>query len=426
MDTRFETKRTFATILQEKDPELFSKLGDIKQKGIEEWVPLLSFDLGSHSGYPHLLNVERNANKMIPDQIKEDFSAGEIFLLLSSIFLHDIGKLLLLPPREKRDYPVVHHQEESRRIIEECWAELGLPDERIAKYCALVSWYHGVENPFAHDKNIRNYQMFSLEPYGRLRIPFISAILRIADETENVWTRSLQEYLYDRITKFSSIQLVKGVRRFVEDVEFCLQGECIILHIPAFYQTDAAATDTTDTAENKDETQVLNMTKTLDSFEIAKLNRMKESVNVVLANWGELLKEEGIAFNHVFFMHRNKLLVRLSDSKAENKTKPTTLNTIFEKGKKDKRPGVQELLDAIVRMSLGSMGHDVFHWKSLEAKVGYILTEREKWIVQQMNFVTPECYITFYPNDHLKITLNREKINAIYKAFGCDYSSFKK
>jgi len=423
MDTRFETKRTFAAILQEKDPELFDTLEAIKQKGFEEWVPLLSFDLGSHAGYPHLLNVERNANKMIPDHIKTDFSPGEIFLLLSSIFLHDIGKLLLITPKDKQAHPTVRHQEESRKIIEECWAELVLPDERIAKYCALISWYHGVENPFASDKNIRNYQMFSLEPYGRLRIPFISAILRIADETENVWTRSLQEYLYHRIARDSSIQMVKGVRRFVEDVEFCLDGECIILHIPALYQI---ASEPNDSLEFKNDIQVLNKTNILDRSEIDTLNRMKKVVNDMLSHWGDLLKEEGIAFNHVFFKHRNKLLVELVDRKANPETKPVSLNAIFEKGKQDKRPGVQELLDAIVKMSLGSMGHDAFHWKSLEAKVGYILTEREKWIVKQMNFITSDCYITFYPNDLLKINLNREKIKEIYEAFGCDYSSFKK
>lgn len=263
--------------------------------------------------------------------------------------------------------------------------------------------------------------MFSLEPYGLLRIPFIATILRIADETENVWTRSLQEYLYERIKKYSSIQLVKGVRRYIEDVEFCLQGECIILHIPALYQFE----------ENPEEEptitpEIEGTTSKLDNFEIQKLNEMKTKVVEVLANWSSLLKEEGIFFSQVFFKHRNRLLVELRSGESPNGRENAKLNDIFLKDENDKRPGVQELLDAVVKLSLGSMGHDSFNWKSFEAKVGYILTEREKWILQQMNFVTQDFYITFLSKDQLKIHLNRKQLKDIYTAFGCNITHLKR
>lgn len=402
MANRYETNLKFADLLYDKDPILFSKLENIKQRGLDEWVPLLSFDRGSHGGYPHLLNVERNANKIVPDSIKLEFSAGEIFLLLASIFLHDIGRFATKSGQK--------HSEKSREIIQECWAQLGLPDEKFAFYCSVIAYFHGEKSINTKRENVREYYMASLEPYGLLRIPFLTSIVRLADEAENCWTRSLQEYLFKRI-KETGIPLIKAVRRLIEDVEFSHHGECIILHLPKIKLVELAA---------KSEPNDLS-TFYLKEEEKNTLNNMKNEIEQILdvTSWGKFLIEQNIRFNNVFYEHRNSLLSNL-DFDENNEIKKERLATLLDQNKDEKRPGVKSLLDAMVRLYLGSLQYETFKWQALEAEVGYILTEREKWILERINYITPEINISFYKDDNVKINLSRKNLKQIYETLGCN------
>jgi hypothetical protein len=410
----FKTELKFIDVLKDKDHNLYQRFDYIKQKGMREWIPMLEFDKGSHAGYPHLLNIERNINKLVPDHLKNKFTAGEIFLLLTIGYMHDIGRIIEDP--DKKDHP-----KKSQEIITENWAELGLPDERFAHFCGLVAFYHGVKNPFDKKYDIRDYHMVSLEPYGMLKIPFLSAILRIADEAENYWTRSLQKYLHSRI-KEKGVPLFKDFRRFIQDVEFCLKGECIILHLPdlIFYQTKEQSNKI-----NKECTEEeMNQSESRSFIDQKSLNNVREELKNVLEQWSPILSDQGICLNEVFFLYRNRLLDNLKFKNGE--LKPQKLQELFKDSTKIKEKcsitgklSIQKLLDAMVELSLGTMGHDIFNLHILEAKVGQVFTYKEKWMVERMNFVTPELYITFLPEDKVQIQVKRENLQKIYNKFGC-------
>ncbi|MBD3337982.1 MAG: hypothetical protein GF353_02660 [Candidatus Lokiarchaeota archaeon] len=413
MFKNYETKLKFCDILKEKETELASRLNMIKNKGLEEWVGVLSFDEGSHKGYTHLINVERNVDALIPDAMKKDFSAGEIFLLLCSIFLHDIGKLI----KDKEHYLY------SKEIIEECWAELGLPDERIALFCAIIAYFHGVDDPIEkmltnETININDYYMASLTPYGPLRIPFLSAILRIADETEDCWKRSLQEYLYKRITQEKNIYLVKGFRRFIEDVEFCHKGKCIVLHIPKSLQLAKERNNVQDQQNINNFNVPANSTFIIAQEEIEELNRSRKKICNILKNWSPFLEEQNIILNDAFFEYKNNLLRELRlDEKGEIRI--PLLNDILEPNGINQESKIKKLLNAIIDLSLGSLGYTIFSWHSLEAEVGQTLSDYDKWIIERMNYVTPELKVTFLPDDQISIQLNSgiEK-NKLFSQFG--------
>ena len=226
-----KAKKKFSDLLREKDFTLWEILEQIKKRGLDIWVPLLTTDRGSHSGFPHLQSVEENANLLVPDEIKDTFSSGEIFLLLSAIFLHDIGRII---DNEE-------HNEHSYWLIKEHWAEWGLPDERIAEYCAIIALFHGINEPESNvtleqstvreQVRLQEYYTVSLSPYGTLRIPLLATILRVADETDNHWKRAIREFIINR-SKGKKSDLIKWFRNFIDDVEFCIEGECILLHIP--------------------------------------------------------------------------------------------------------------------------------------------------------------------------------------------------
>src|SRR4030042_1998885 len=98
-----EPRGQFATILRERSPDYHRMLTDVRRIGFENWIHLLLPDKGSHTGLAHLQGVERNADKMVPDEIKAQFTPAEIFLLLTAVFLHDIGKIKALGPKHAEE-----------------------------------------------------------------------------------------------------------------------------------------------------------------------------------------------------------------------------------------------------------------------------------------------------------------------------------
>ncbi len=427
MDRQFSTELRFADILRQKSAALYDRLELIKQKALVEWVPLLNFDRGSHSGYPHLINVERNADKMVPDVIKQEMSAGQIFLLLAGIFLHDIGKVTAASIEEEQarlGKRIKLHHIHSHEIIARYWAELGLPDERIARYIGKLAYYHCVDDPLEGLEDIRSYNLTALDPYGYLMIPFNAAILRIADETEASWTRSLQQYLYERIKRASPHSMIKGVRRMIEDVEFCLRGECIIFHLPEFQIIEKAdEPPTRNDGENSGESrfesqQSYKFELTREEFE--RLSRLKESTDWVLTKWSPLLEEHHIAYRRAFYEFKNLLLKQLGLSENLEIARQT-LADVLAQPESDRRPNLQNLLDAIVSLSLGSLGHETFSWQTIEAKIGQALTAREKWMVERMNYASRYLYITFSSPEQLKIQLDAKHIGELYQDLGCQY-----
>jgi len=149
---------------------------------------------------------------------------------------------------------------------------------------------------------------------------------------------------------------------------------------------------------------------------------MKNKIEQILDvdSWGKFLLEHDIRFHDVFYEHRNSLLSKL-DFDEKNEIKKEALATLLNKNRDEKRPGVKELLDAMIRLYLGSLEYDTFKWQALEAEVGYILTEREKWILERINYITPELNICFSKDDNIKINLSRKNIKKIYETLGCNW-----
>ena len=204
---------------------------------------------------------------MVPDSAKRAFGSGEIFILLTAILLHDVGRILVEPrplgtppPADERcplapetkcqEHDGVHHACMSRHLITTLWPMLGLPDEHMANYCGLLAFWHRLAEPPFTDPlctpakgSSRAHWDISLDPYGSIRMPLLAAILRIADETENCWTRAVRQHWYDAFIKndHDPDRLKKAFRRGIEDVEFSHRAGCIVMHVPGYDASDARA-----------------------------------------------------------------------------------------------------------------------------------------------------------------------------------------
>jgi hypothetical protein len=408
--TQISSNRSLFEVLKEKDSALAAQVEKIKEIGLKDWVGLLLPDKGSHAGYPHLMNVERMADKMIPDHIKEKLSSGELFLLLCSIFLHDIGKIIAPstspapddknPDKKARPNPSFEHHIRSEQIINKYSAALGLPDDRIAQYCGLIAFCHCLKEPpktqpssqsgdsKSQGKEVvrTNFRTTSLAPYGVLRIPLLAAIVRIADETDNLWTRAVNKYWRDSLDR-NQENLVKAFRRHIEDIEFSFEGECLIIHVSALEEAD----------DNGNRS-------TLPPGSIKSLDQVRGEISkIIKSGWGKLLKRTlGIHFREAYIEHDNRLH---TDLKLITSLKHPPLGEIL--GDDGKTCSV--LFDAAKELSLGSYGHSDFTWKSLEAQVGRPLTDFDKWLTLRMGNISPEFRITGnLESENIQIELGKD------------------
>jgi hypothetical protein len=375
---------TFDAILRErKSPlarTLTRHLDEIRGRATEDWMDFLGEDKGSRNGYVHLRNVERNADKMVPLAAKHSFSDGEIFLLLSSILLHDAGKIVpetapiaygsrkvdgAQEPGFRCPRKAWGHHCASKRLIDEQWAVFGLPDARIAGYCGLLAYAHNTPEPLdavstclCDDGCILDYpkraeyRTTSLEPYGVLRIPLLAAILRIADETENHWTRALRNEAYQLYLK-SGRNLAKAFRRHVEDIEFCAVGHSIVMHVPRVSESDP-------------------------EFEYLRLESLavsgKNAERVVRA-WGGALKPLGVVYDHVLFEHAGRLYRDPSQGFGE----PPALTEVF--------PDDKDFIEGFLRASAEIAKRTCYEripFSSVESAVGLCFDERHRWLIDRV------------------------------------------
>ncbi|MHB9143249.1 MAG: HD domain-containing protein [Paludibacter sp.] len=415
---------SFYEILHETNPIFSAKLDEIKKRAFEEWIHLLQSDAGSHAGYVHLMNVERNANKMIPYKSKLLFSDAEIFLLLSSILLHDIGRIISSRISWKQcsvvkkvaDYNFCPHEIypddehcpfdkklfvdnnetkgrnlhacKSQYVINEIWAILGLPDRHIAQYCSQLTFYHQLNVPPSIESNKnklcetwrhceKQFCNVSVEPYGQLRIPLLASILRIADETETCWTRAWRDHWYRMLKdKAQDLNLYKAFRMAIEDIEFCHEAECIIMHVP----------------------------DTVPEEMYIKIKKSYKEIKAVLDKWGEYLSYADSQYLHVFFERNGKLFLDDDNTKI-------TLAEVFEnEGVKLLKTGsTKQIFSAIHRLVRGTNHHKKFRWSSIEGAIGIPLTPKIQWAIEWMGKVHPGLRIVNHKDkDIVEIILSEE------------------
>jgi hypothetical protein len=414
MNDSFIAKSMF-DVLATKDRGLADRFLAIQKRALTDWIPLMRVDMGSHSGLVHLINVGRNVDKLIPDDKKGELSGGEIFLLLSAILFHDIGRILAedhpsrlcLGPLFEKYYKdgslsIDHtlpcmkrewdHYKISEDIILEIGQEQGLPDAMAVKYCALLAYCHGLSKPPRTEQNTfvsadyekcpmgancpkkeqpqSAFRNTSIEPHGPVRIPLLAAVLRIADETENHWTRAISDPWLEHLRK-NKANLFKAFRRRVEDVEFSPAGECIVMHLEAVPK------------ENDDD--------------LTRFADVARKIEEILKHWGPELRPLGLDYSRVFYETGGKLwrietdlVIQSPMTTVMRKGKTSTQDMAMKKDVPTSEDLVQDdlrikdLHNALVRLSEITMGYQDFTLAAVEAEAGRPLNDRDKWLIERM------------------------------------------
>ena len=352
--------RSFRDVLRSQRPALADQLVRMEEVANRVWIPHMRPDAGSHAGWNHLKNVERNADKMIPDMQKERFSSGEIFLLLSAVLLHDVGRVAASATTCPFDanYCCANRGREDK--LHPCWSELlirqhwnrfGLPDDHIANYCALLSAWHGMakppspEEPCKHQRDTKAFFVVeSLEPYGTLRLPLVSAILRIADETENNWTRAIDP-IWLNLASDRSQDLYKAFRRGIEDIEFCVAGQAVIYYVPD-----------------------LNVVARPKHGQEPGLLR---DTTAVLENWGQSLLDAGVEYKRALVNSGGRFYASL----ASEGPQPVPLARAFPSA------GIEKIWSRLKSLYYGTLRYDVYSWASLETALAPPVGVDLRWLL---------------------------------------------
>jgi molecular chaperone HtpG len=157
----------------------------------------------------HSKEVIKNLNLVIPDTLKANLNDYEIYFLIASAYLHDIGMVNFpefikevdfkeFSENEKRGNPEVTDEEIIRKYIREKhhlrseefivkhFEDLSIEDEHQASIIGRICRGHRKEN--LHDRNLfkpdRGYKNFPIN------IPLMAAFLRVADELDLTFERT--------------------------------------------------------------------------------------------------------------------------------------------------------------------------------------------------------------------------------------------
>ncbi|UCG58832.1 MAG: helix-turn-helix domain-containing protein [Phycisphaerales bacterium] len=112
---------------------------------------------------------------MIPKNMPDPLSGFELFSLLSAAILHDVGMAVSKSSAERTQDIRVDHFNRSRELIIKNQEELGL-SEHEARIIGEICRAHGMPN-----LSYLEGQVFSVHRYGEVRVPLLSACLRLAD-----------------------------------------------------------------------------------------------------------------------------------------------------------------------------------------------------------------------------------------------------
>ncbi len=167
-------------ILLEKSPYLFKKYEGIRAT-LESTLGRINDPYYSDHGLLHCDNILRNIDSIVPLNIKYEMGENELFCLLCSILLHDIGRINQNEPYESFKETNKDHARRSYDWIMKNAEKMLDLEIMYIKPVAWICWGHGdVEEV---EKEIRQNFTNSMVPIDneKIDILFLISLLRLGD-----------------------------------------------------------------------------------------------------------------------------------------------------------------------------------------------------------------------------------------------------
>lgn len=198
--------------LKQNSPELYHALLRSWDIAWDEWLPALGVQMDSYNSFPHIRNLENYLDRIVEDvestagdQVAPLLNPTESYIILSSVLFHDIGRI-----SGSSDA----HGKNSRDLIEDHRAELGIPSVEIAHSLAKICHYHNVAES-ARAELESTLSDIVVDGYGIVRERSLASLLTLVDYLDSAFTRVLPIYLRsdEQIEPVGAFRrIIKGVR----------------------------------------------------------------------------------------------------------------------------------------------------------------------------------------------------------------------
>lgn len=181
MDNKQE--RNLVDELAQRNPVLYATYRKTEEVVINHWYPGISAKNGSTNSYPHVQGVIQQLSLVVyHPQCAVTLSEAELYLLLTSVLLHDIGKV----------QQSENHGQRSQALIQSHWAELKIENEQMQRIIQTICLLHDRESDFREV-----YQRLPVDEYidryGKVRPRLLGALLYLGDHMDNSYTRTMTQ-----------------------------------------------------------------------------------------------------------------------------------------------------------------------------------------------------------------------------------------
>jgi|GEM_PF-4674324 len=372
---------TLQEALKSASSDLYQSYQKSLTLAMEGWLPAIEAKNDSQNGYPHIKSVEKHLNAILFSDENRDvhnfeLSAIELYVLLTSVLLHDIGKQK--ENRETKDLGQKHSYF-SYKIITDNWAELGIVSKQIADVIALISFFHDYESKkkleAIYDKNkssevgdviakvtdvekrLNNY--IKIEHNGIVRAKALASLLFLSDHMDGSLSRTVPQFVMDKPG------IVGEFRNEVQSVYLDLKNKMICTSINARLLADEK--------DGNADAKFFSEKKYKKSLPVKKDLKEKRDVPV--------LDEEG-----------DDHLIKLIDAKSseEGHFQCKIINTLIRDVKKNK------FEIRMIRNSLYEIGMPVLDW-FLECNGMLFKVEKSKKTTISKKFKYLKVVPTFEP-----------------------------
>jgi hypothetical protein len=174
--------KSLPELLREKSPQHHTRYAYIKEiagSGFQKHATLVGY-LTDH-GPQHYQNLETNLSLLLPDEVKRQLAVEEIFLLLCAVHFHDIGLLSEKYPDEPWTDVRKDHVNRTYDYLHDFYKDWGLNRFEAAALKNICLGHSG--------KTLYELPEEAVIHRSRIRVQFLAALLRMADELDLDYTR---------------------------------------------------------------------------------------------------------------------------------------------------------------------------------------------------------------------------------------------
>lgn len=173
---------SLSELLRNRSPEFYTRYAYIKElarSGFQKYATMIGY-LTDH-GEQHYRNLETNLSLLLPDETKQQLAVEELFVLLCAVHFHDVGLLSKHYTDESWTSVRKDHVNRTYDYLHEFYEDWGL--NRFEAY-AIKNICLGHSGDTLYDLPEK-----SVIHRTQLRIQFLAALLRLADELDLDYTR---------------------------------------------------------------------------------------------------------------------------------------------------------------------------------------------------------------------------------------------